>query len=85
VVAADPATEQQLVGAVPDALPSSPTTEQVLLPTPAIGKAVLASTATFMNAGKEVGGDIQPITASAIGAFEFLWKDLPNPAGKPSS
>lgn len=70
---------------VPETLASSLTSEPELLPTPAIGKAVLASTATFMNAGKEVGGDIQPITASAIGAFDYLWKDLPNPAGKPSS
>lgn len=55
------------------------------LTTPAVGRAVQQSTQMVMSASKEVGAGIRPIALAAVGAFDFLWKDLVVAGEKPST
>lgn len=55
------------------------------LPTPPITRTLRDSTDVFVSAGKAVGTGFKPITKSAVGAFDFLWKDFNASGEKPST
>lgn len=51
---------------------------------PAIHEAIRGSTETFVDAGRDIGSTIRPITDSAVGAFSFLLPPSKSSREKPS-